>query len=162
MLKARTVSVRRARAIDFPVIQQLVLEMDAFHHAKDPQRIKPAAAALLRQEDFVGFLADGAQLVSVAEKDRDVVGFVRAKLQDAPEGRAHRARRSVSIHEVVTHPSARRLGVGKKLVEEVCGWAARQRAAGVELNVYAFNTEALQFYRSLGFSNLTFRLAKAL
>jgi len=136
--------------------------MDAFHHANAPERIKPAAAALLRQDDFAGFLADDTQLVSVAVKEREVVGFIRAKLQDAPEGRAHWARRSVSIHEVVMHPGTRRLGIGKKLMAEVCDWATRQRAASVELNVYAFNTEALQFYRSLGFSNLTFRLAKAL
>jgi ribosomal protein S18 acetylase RimI-like enzyme len=147
----KDVFVRRAQGVDFPVIQQLVFEMDAFHHANSQERIKPADAARLKREDFDRFLA---------KKNEAVIGFVRAKLQDAPEGRAHRARRTVLIHEVVIHSSARRLGAGKKLIAEVCDWAGRHGAMSLELSVYAFNEEAISFYRSLGFSDLTLRLSK--
>ena len=134
--------------------------MDALHHANAKDRIKSPDEARLSHKDFDRSLADESELVRVAEKDGIVVGYLRAKLQDSPDGRAHRARRTVQIHEIVTDLSARRLGIGKKLLVEASDWATYHNAVNLELGVYAFNEEAIGFYRSLGFADLTIRLSK--
>ncbi len=134
--------------------------MDALHHANAKDRIKSPDEARLSHKDFDRFLADESEFVCVAEKDGIVVGYLRAKLQDSPDGRAHRARRSVQVNEIITDLSARRLGIGKKLLVEAFDWTAHHSAVSLELNVYAFNEEAIIFYRSLGFADLSIRLSK--
>ena len=68
----------------------------------------------------------------------------------------------MQVLEIVTHSSARRLGVGKRLLAEAFNWAAHRDAASVELSVYAFNEEAISFYHSLGFRDVTLRLSKTI
>ena len=56
--------------------------------------------------------------------------------------------------------SARRRGIGRKLVDAVIRWAENRGLSEVELNVYAFNAEALASYRDLGFETLSMRLSR--
>ncbi|WP_212914330.1 N-acetyltransferase [Streptomyces sp. TS71-3] len=57
----------------------------------------------------------------------------------------------VDLISLWVSPTARRLGVGGVLIDEVARWAARRRATAVRLSVAPDNAAAVALYESLGF-----------
>lgn len=75
-----------------------------------------------------------------------VVGFLAAR-----GGERRRTRHSVNVGLSV-RKDHRNLGVGRRLIEAVLGWArAHEEVSRVELAVIADNTPGVHLYRSLGF-----------
>lgn len=58
------------------------------------------------------------------------------------------------IEELYVAPEARRMGVGRLLVDDLLGYAHTHGFKGVELEAYRMNTAASILYRSLGFRRL--------
>lgn len=59
--------------------------------------------------------------------------------------------RAADLVAMWVDPKWRRRGIGQRLVEGVCRWAARQGSASIELDVRELNTGALDLYRRCGF-----------
>ncbi|MGD9802936.1 MAG: GNAT family N-acetyltransferase [Hyphomicrobiaceae bacterium] len=57
----------------------------------------------------------------------------------------------VGLFDIVTAPSARRQGVGRRLIRHMLHWAKTHGATSAYLQVVAANTSALALYRQLGF-----------
>jgi len=98
------------------------------------------------------------------ESDRpDCLCWV-ARLEDSPEPvgvilanyswSLKFAGRSLWIEELYVTPSARRLGIGRALVEYLLDHAESIDIAGIDLEAYQGNTPASILYRSLGFHRL--------
>lgn len=64
------------------------------------------------------------------------------------------AGRALWIEELYVTPSARRLGLGRQLVEFLLDWADDSDIVGIDLEAYQGNTPASILYRSLGFHRL--------
>ena len=62
--------------------------------------------------------------------------------------------RSLWLEELHVAPSARRMGVGRKLVERLLEWSRDQGIAGIDLESYQLNAPAAILYRALGFRRL--------
>ncbi|MDE3203075.1 MAG: GNAT family N-acetyltransferase [Acidobacteriota bacterium] len=80
-----------------------------------------------------------------AVDDGDIVGLVGG----------YRPKPASDVIELVsmwTHPSTRRTGVGRLLVEAVIEWARAGQAQEVQLWVTRANTAAQVFYRAVGFT----------
>lgn len=78
----------------------------------------------------------------VAEEEEDVIGYAALRIL-AGEG---------EIQRIAVHPSYRRQGVGKKLMEEMTSFATNQGVGDITLEVRAGNQAALSLYKSYGFS----------
>jgi GNAT superfamily N-acetyltransferase len=61
---------------------------------------------------------------------------------------------SIWIEELYVDPVARRLGVGRLLVEVLLDWAEDNGIFGVDLEAYQGNTPASILYRSVGFQRI--------
>ena len=59
--------------------------------------------------------------------------------------------RAADLVAMWVDPEWRRRGIGQRLVEGVCRWAARQGSVSIELDVRELNTGALDLYRRCGF-----------
>jgi len=59
--------------------------------------------------------------------------------------------RWAGLSAVETAPAARRRGLAKSAIRELCSWAATQGATDVFLEVTPSNLPAIELYRSLGF-----------
>src|SRR5579859_6401960 len=57
----------------------------------------------------------------------------------------------VHVLDVATHPSRRREGIGKALVETALSFARSRRATHVRLEVRRTNEPAIRLYRAAGF-----------
>lgn len=85
----------------------------------------------------------GRLWVAAAEND-EPIGFAAAIVLD---GNAH-------LHEVSVDPAHGKQGIGRRLVEAVCEWAASQGFGRVTLSTFRDIPWNAPFYRKLGFNEL--------
>lgn len=112
------------------------LEEYSYTHSEDVQ----AYLNWLFRRDVAG--------IWVAEEDGKIVGFV------ASDGNWFSKREGKvvgAIHELVILPEYRNKGIGKALVEKVIEYFKSRGLDTAELWVGDKNTQALEFYKSLGF-----------
>jgi GNAT superfamily N-acetyltransferase len=64
------------------------------------------------------------------------------------------------VDDLIVDAAWRRRGIGKRLVHAIESWAHELDAAWVEMNVYDFNSEARDFYASMGYLPLSMKLHK--
>ena len=84
----------------------------------------------------------------VCETDGVIVGNLSLR-------HAHpRSSRGRLIGNVVVHPSFRRQGIGRALMERALQAARQEQAAWIGLEVRADNTDACQLYQHLGFQSI--------
>lgn len=156
------IRVRPAGREDIPLLQGLLSELHAQHYEAMPERFLPQAAGESDSVLFGSWLANEKVCLLVAERASRVVAYARAELRSPPDGVAHRARTFVEVHEIVVAKGLRRSGVGRLLMQALLEWAESSNASSLELSVYAFNEEALDFYRRIGMKDMRITLAKAL
>lgn len=112
------------------------LEEYSYTHSEDVQ----AYLNWLFRRDVAG--------IWVAEEDGKIVGFV------ASDGNWFSKREGKvvgAIHELVILPEYRNKGIGKALVEKVIEYFKSRGLDTAELWVGDKNTQAFEFYKSLGF-----------
>jgi GNAT superfamily N-acetyltransferase len=153
----RPLRPRDRRAHDF-----LVAELDMLHHEALPGLIKPPAEARVSDAEFRQRLEDPSIFLRGYQANRMLVGLVRAELKENREGRAHHASRVVRIEELIVGRQARGQGIGYALLRAAEHWAAEQAATAIELNVYAFNISAMDFYNAAGFAPRSMVWSRAL
>jgi GNAT superfamily N-acetyltransferase len=115
----------------------------------------PAAFATLAQDEAARPPSDWVELAEASERNHDAVmfvavgpagwlGMVGVRLFDRDRGVVH-------LWGMWVDPSARRTGLGERLVAEVHGWAAGRGARCVRLGVIE-GVAAEAFYVRLGFT----------
>lgn len=115
--------------------------------------IELAAAALLSGYAPPSALSETTSLDVLTHAQRDGHLWV-ALADDRPVGFAHvelLERDAVHLEELDVHPDHGRRGLGTKLVQHVCAWAAAQGRAFVTLTTFADVPWNRPFYARLGF-----------
>jgi ribosomal protein S18 acetylase RimI-like enzyme len=103
----------------------------------EPDRQKAGLKALL---------ASGDSVILVADEEGQVQGMVTAQLVvSTAEGGL-----SALVEDLVVAPGSRGSGLGRRLLSEAASWAARNKATRLQLLADEENTQALDFYRDLG------------
>jgi GNAT superfamily N-acetyltransferase len=155
----KDIAIRRARPDDYQEACRLFDIGDQLHRDRLPWLFTAPAPESRSQAFFDGlvtgpesalFVADGGYLVGLAH------GVVRA----APDSPVFVKQRWGVIDGVVVDPGWRRRGIGRALSSAIEQWALNLGASWVELNVYEFNKEAAEFYRSLGYARLSSKMRK--
>jgi ribosomal protein S18 acetylase RimI-like enzyme len=145
------------------VLCGLYEELDAHHREALPD-LFAAPPEPGRTRDFVTALIDEDDSAILVAEDRSgaLLGFVTIILRTVTASTVRRARRFGEIDNIVVRAGARRRGVARSLLDEAARWSAARGHATLELSVYAFNKEAIGFYRAAGFETLSHRMSLAL
>jgi ribosomal protein S18 acetylase RimI-like enzyme len=163
---------RRATVDDHAAIARLLAEADALHaelvpgYFRRPDRSgrasRPTHAERGRTElERVLAAADEAMWV-IADESGEIAGLVHAQIYDTPPQPALVPKRRCHIDSLIVTASARRRGLGRRLVEAASAWARTKGAAEVLLTVWAGNQAAEQFYGALGFARVSSVLGRPL
>ncbi|HVZ73966.1 MAG TPA: GNAT family N-acetyltransferase [Polyangia bacterium] len=146
--------IRRARDQDGAAARELWREADLHHAAIAPGYFRASSHAA---REWDALLADRDAAVFVADDPLgpSVIGLAIARLHDTPPDPSLVPLRRAHVELVVVARSARRRGVGRRLMEETALWARRNGAAEIVLTVWAGNAEAEGFYERLGFNVLS-------
>jgi GNAT superfamily N-acetyltransferase len=142
--------IRFAEVTDFEDVRRHYGMVQNAHATHMPKTFRPMEAWDLTIEQFYGFF-DNPWLLLVAELDGAVAGSLLGSVQ-AEDGHAgYLPARTLHVWHVLTEPGLRRRGIARALIAGAAEWGARQRADRLDLAVWSFNTDALAFYRKLGF-----------
>jgi ribosomal protein S18 acetylase RimI-like enzyme len=144
------VSVRRARPEDLERAAELAGELVRLHHATDPGRfflpdnVEQGYAWWFRRE-----LARPEAVILVAARDEALVGYAYGTLEERNWNLlldVHGA-----LHDLFVVESARRSGIGKKLVEALVAELEALGAGRFVLNTMVGNEPAQRLFAACGF-----------
>lgn len=147
--------VRPARQEDQDAVQALWIDLLDEQAALDERMGVAEDAAERWANDFPVWLEDETCRFYVAETD-EVVGFVSARRWAPPP--IYRDQPEVFLDEIYVAPSARRQGLGRRLVGAVRDWADEVEAHRVRLSVLAANEGAREFWAAQEATPLTLTL----
>lgn len=141
------IGIRRATPADARLLVALNEHVHAPHLRAEPTlyRVTDADdlyfwfASRLARSDVAVFLAEEA------------LGFAMAVHVRTPGSALTLPRDFVLLDQIAVAPAERRHGVGRALMRAVEQHAAECGAHSVQLDVRAFNEEAIAFYRALGY-----------
>lgn len=99
--------------------------------------------------------------ILVARNKENVVGFACLFIQEN-EHSGYKVKKVGYIYNFGVMNKFRRKGVGKKLVESSVEFFKQNRCGAVDLNVFVFNAEALNFYKNSGFEMIDVNMRRYL
>jgi GNAT superfamily N-acetyltransferase len=142
--------IRPAQASDEVALGRYGGALMRLHYEFDPQRFIRAEHPERAYGRFlVSQLDDPESTVQVAERDGQLMGYVFAALEPMSWKELRAA--CGFIHDVYVDESARRSGVGRRLVEAAIDWLGRHGAPRVVLGSAAKNAAAQRLFTSMGF-----------
>jgi ribosomal protein S18 acetylase RimI-like enzyme len=153
--------IRRASIADFEALCVLHEELDEHHRRARPDLFRPPLGDRRERASIAGLIDDASSDILVADiPSRGLVGFVTVIIRHVPASVVRDERQFVEIDGLAVAPAARRLGVGRALVDAARAWSNERGVGALELNVYAFNKDAAAFYEAAGFAPILIRMGR--
>jgi GNAT superfamily N-acetyltransferase len=144
-----TVTVRRARLEDAPVVAEMAIKLIVQHQNYDPRRFS-RLATVEQAEWFYGSQTETKDAaVLVAEIENKIVGF--AYIQLKAKDYANLLENAAWLHDIYIDETARGSGAGKLLIEGSIEAAKELGADKLMLSVAAKNEFAKGFFEREGF-----------
>jgi GNAT superfamily N-acetyltransferase len=114
------------------------------------------------EEDFVAYLTSvwlaPGHHVFVHSEDGGPDGFIHFATADLPY--PHKSLRHGLVEALYVCPASRRRRVGSNLLHYMEAWLNARSISRIHLNVAYRNTEAMHFWKKIGFDELTVTLKK--
>jgi ribosomal protein S18 acetylase RimI-like enzyme len=153
-------SIRSAVSSDIAGLNPLFEELDEHHRLALPEIFRAPTGP--RREpawlDSVIVGSDGAILIAEGT-DAKIAGLVVLITRSIPASIVRDARQFVEIWELVVSSRARLAGAGRSLIEASRTWARERGIRSLEVSVWSFNVETIEFYRKVGFQRIVERFA---
>ena len=145
-----SVTIRLATSSDSAALFREWQELRA-HNAATDSRIVPSPVTETEFSAGLGeLLARPTAAVFVAERKKELVGFIRAGVEHNQPDRL--PDQYVSVGYLFVDPGCRREGIGQMLFDAVRKWASDQDGVGhFEMTVLSGDASAEGFWRSQGF-----------
>jgi ribosomal protein S18 acetylase RimI-like enzyme len=142
------IAIRPATQVDAAVVERLYQQSAAYLRALgDTTDFQFGARVYLRD----GFGPEPSFAGLVALLDDDIIGYLLYTFGYDTD----RAIRYLFVLDLLVDESRRRLGIGRRLMEEARLVCRRQGGAELVWAVYHNNSQALAFYERLGASRIT-------
>ena len=146
--------IRKASVNDYIYVQKLMQSVQDLHHNKRSEIHKDSE--IFDKEEF----SQNINNIIVAEINNLVVGVVKYLIKEKLENSYTNYRKVLFIDALVVDQNYRKKGIGKILMLEMEKIAKYNNCSSVELNVWAFNENAIKFYEGMGMSVKTMILEK--
>lgn len=155
--------IRNLVLSDYPAVDMLMSELHELHAEKRPDIYDPAEH-IYSEEQFAEMLGNENTFAIGAEIEGELAGIcffdIRGKNPKAKNGVVPNT--TAFISDIVVGKKFRRKGIAKKLFEEAEKTAKEKGALRIDLMVWAFNEDAIEFYKSVGMSTQRFVFEKQL
>lgn len=144
------IRIRPAEKKDAERLCELLKTIAQLHHEGRPD-IYGAGGAKYDISAVEEKICNKEEIILVAVNDNDeVMGYTMSKIIDVQENGILLGYRKMYIDDVCVDSAFRKLGIGKKLMEATKSEAEKADCHIAELNVWAFNENAVNFYKSCG------------
>lgn len=141
--------IRKAEKQDAPRLAELLKTIAQLHHDGRPDIY--AAGAKYSVKDVEKKIKNKDELILVAVSDEGIVmGYTMSKIYDVKDNGIIVGHKKMYIDDVCVASECRMQGVGRELMAATKKAAAEAGCHIAELNVWAFNENAVKFYESCG------------
>jgi ribosomal protein S18 acetylase RimI-like enzyme len=154
--------IREATADDYEVLCELFDGVDALHRDHLPHIFHKPTGPVREQAYYRGLITDENVGLFLAEVNGSAVGFVHGIMWDTPAIPILVPRRYAIVDSIGVKSDFRGGGSGRMLIQQIHAWAIAKGATAIELNVHAFNTGAINFFRKLGYEAVSQRMSQSL
>jgi ribosomal protein S18 acetylase RimI-like enzyme len=154
--------VRLATLDDAEVIERQTSSVQQLHNKALPFIFKPPSADLFPAQKLAALIEDPNSIVAVAEIDGKVVGHIYGAVVTRAENEFNRADSHLYIYQIGVDDDARRQGVGAALITFIRDLARALGLAAVQVDHWAFNARARDFFEACGFSPMKVTMRQAL
>lgn len=145
---------------DFEDLHKLVCQVHSLHVENRPDVY--ADIDLMIGYDFDSLLCDDNAKAFVAEDNGRCVGVCSITILPPPKSPLLKSRTVAHIENLCVDANYRKQGIGNKLLQEAKIWAKEKGADSLELIVWAFNRDALTFYKNAGMKERSFVMEQKL
>jgi diamine N-acetyltransferase len=156
------IAVRLATLNDAGVIERQMSSIERLHNEALPMIFKPPSADLFPPQTLTALIQDPNSIVAVAEASGKVIGHIYGEVVTRAEDELHRADSYLYIYQIGVDNDARRQGAGTALIAFVRDWARAFGLRALQLDHYAFNAHARDFFEACGFSPVKIMMRQAL
>lgn len=125
-----------------PVHQLHVERYPELFKPYDFEEVKNFFSGIIDHENFVFLIVEDTEFA---------VGYLWFEYRDYHETVFTKSYRSIYVHQISVNPSKRSKGLGARLMEEAAVIAKGQNINRIELDYWAKNEKARDFYRKLNF-----------
>ncbi len=156
------IAVRLATLDDAEAIERHTSGVQQLHNEALPLIFKPPSADLFPPQKLAALIQDPNCIVAVAEIGGKVVGHIYGALVNRAESEFNQADSYLYIYQIGVDDTARRQGAGTALITFI---QDRARALGVttlQVDHWAFNGRAREFFESCGFSPMKVMMRQVL
>lgn len=148
--------VRSATAADYSAFLELNSQVHQIHAKNYPAYFKPAAH--VSEAEFNRFISTPDVHILIGHENLKVWGYAFFEVWRQNETPFSHAVTSLYLRQIAVDASCRRGGHGRKLLESVIASAREQKIQKIELDCWAFNQDAISFFRRCGFALMKERL----
>ena len=142
--------ISRAIEQDIAEVNVIRKQVNDMHVLGEPKIFKPGFGE--NMQNFIKtFLTEENKVLLVAKDEGKVVGYAALEVIEKEETDYRYALRFLEVGELGVLDGVRQKGVGGKLMEEVKKVAQSLNIYEVQLNMWSFNSGALEFYEKIGF-----------
>lgn len=143
------ITIRKAEKKDAERLVELLHTIAELHHKGRPDFYLGGSKYTVK--DIEKKLCDKEQLILVAVNEEDfVAGYTMSKIYDVKQEGVLAPMKKMYIDDVCVDSAFRGCGVGKKLMDATKQAAIDAKCHVADLNVWAFNEGAVEFYKSCG------------
>ena len=150
---------RKAEKSDYDAILNLKKQVHAFHHGKRPDFYKKAEVPL-DQIEFEKLIDANLTLIYVVELKGSVIGYAFTKAIAFPDDRQIQSHRRLFIEDLCIDQFHRNRRAGSFLMEQLAIRCKKEGYDFLDLNVWRFNHEAIEYYTKMGFGEYMVRMEK--
>jgi diamine N-acetyltransferase len=143
--------IKKATIEDVPILNVLNKEVQKLHHKLYPNKFKPPAMADMSNV-FKKFLEGSNSTILIAySNEKTPMGYIIYEDKLHEESGFAIEYRSLYIHHISVDKEFQGAGLGKKLIQKVFDSARKLNIDCIELDVWAQNNNAKEFFKYIGF-----------
>jgi len=150
-------NIRTATPQDSLLLSTLCQDVQSLHAKHHSEIFKMPSGDDFAVSFFDEMLVDPTARLFIAEEDWGAIGYIFCKLFERPEGLFTYANRFIQIEHISVRPDAQQRGAGAALLNRVEELAREVGVTKIQLNSWAFNTNAHAFFERFGFEKIEYR-----
>jgi ribosomal protein S18 acetylase RimI-like enzyme len=150
---------RKAIKSDFAAIQNLKKEVHSIHVAAEPHFYKDSSE-LISQEDFEKEIASDQVYIISDLTEGTIYGYAFLRSIQVADNPIIHDQKILYIEDFCIADEYRKQGLGRELIQNIEDIAKKKNYTSIEFNVWAFNSNAIEFYKRNGFSMSRIRMKK--
>jgi diamine N-acetyltransferase len=156
------IAVRLATLDDAELIERQTASVQQLHNEALPSIFKPPSADLFPPRRLAALIQDPNCIVAVAEIGGKVVGHIYGEVVNRAENEFSPSEFYLYIYQIGVDDDARRQGAGTALITFIQDRARALGLSALQLDHWAFNARARDFFMACGFSPMRVMMRQAL